>query len=444
MSVIARLALALAVLLITASAAAQPKPPADETALGVLPITPGDAAGEAPLPKIGVLPSLSPDLEDVLVRGIVRRDLELTGMFEVIPDAKAPPGVYGFEDQVDVEPWKKLGAESVVKVAARKGAGGKVEVFGLAYFVKSGNSPVYQKKLLVDPKLVRETAHRMTDALLGALTGSPGGFASHFTFAAPWGKNRRIFTMDSDGHDLKPITKEAETSIAPVWGPNQKIFYSESKDYSPFRQMVWDGKKHQRTKLTFKTSIYSTAFDKTGTKMAVAVADMSGSAIWMGNADGSNMKKVSTTPLATHPVFSPSGKLAWIGGGGKGYQTQRVYVDGKAASPAGFTAAAPTFCETEDGIRLVYAVNVRGDRQDLVMSKEKGGGTMRLTQNQGANSYPSCSPDGRMLAFYSTRGKSHGIYFMSLKRWRTVKLNGQRAESLRWEALPPPPAAAQP
>jgi TolB protein len=362
----------------------------------------------------------------------------------VIPDAKAPPGTYGFEDPVDVEPWKKLGAESVVKVAARKAAGGKVEVFGLAYFMNVGKDPVYQKKLLVDPKLVRETAHRMTDALLGALTGTPGGFASHFTFSAPWGRNRRIFSMDADGHDLKPLTDPAQTSIAPVWGPKQQLFYSESKNYSPFRLMVYDGKKHQRVKLRFKTSIYSAAFDKTGTKLAIAVAEMSGSSIWVGKPDGSEMKKVSTTPLATHPVFSPSGKLAWIGGGGKGYGTQRVYVDGKAVSPAGFTAAAPTFCETEDGIRLVYAVSVRGDRQDLVMSQEKGGGTTRLTQNQGTNSYPACSPDGRMLAFYSTRKKSSGIYFMSLKRWRTIKLNGQRAESLRWAALPPPPASAQP
>ncbi len=72
------------------------------------------------IPKIAVLPSLSPDLEDVIVRGVVRRDIELTGMFDVITDAKAPPGMYGFEEPVDVDAWRKLGAESIVKVAARK------------------------------------------------------------------------------------------------------------------------------------------------------------------------------------------------------------------------------------------------------------------------------------------------------------------------------------
>jgi TolB protein len=430
------LAFVLAAALAGAPAVANPgskAPPPDESVLGELPIT---GTSEEHVPKIAVLPSLALNQEDILVRGIIRRNLELTGLFDVIPDAKAPAGTYGFDEPVDVVAWRKLGAEAIVKVAARKGANQKkIEVFGIAYFPSAGAEPVYQKKLEVEESELRITAHRTTDALLGALTGRPGGFASHFTFSAPWGKDRRIFTMDADGHNLKPSTEPNLTSIAPVWGPGQKLFYTESKNYSPFRLMVWDGSSHQRVSTQFSTSIYSVSFDKSGTKMALAVAEMTGSAIWVGKADGSEMKKVSTTPLATHPVFSPSGKLAWIGGGAK-HGTQRVYVDNKAASPAGFTAAAPVFCDTEDGIRLVYTVAVGGDRQDLVMSGESGGGVTRLTQNQGTNTYPACSPDGRMLAFFSTRSKQKGVYFMSLKRWRTIKLNNQYGESLRWEALP--------
>jgi len=92
----------------------------------------------------------------------------------------------------------------------------------------------------------------------------------------------------------------------------------------------------------------------------------------------------------------------------------------------------------------VYAVGVGGNRQDLVMSSESGQGISRLTQNQGSNSYPACSSDGRLLAFFSTRAKSPGIYLMSLKRWSTLKLSNQDGESLRWDPLPPPPATAAP
>lgn len=422
-----------ALALLSATAAAQEAKP-DEAALGEFVVT-GSATANERVPKIAVLPSLSPDMEDVVVRGTVRRDLELTGLYDVIPDAKAPAGLYGFDDPVDVEAWKKLGAEAIVKAAARKHTSGKIEVFGLAYFLNVGKDPVYEKKLLVDPKDVRVTAHRVTDALLGALTGRPGGFASHFVYSGRWGtKSYRIFSMDADGHDLKPLSDPNDTAIAPAWGPNQQIFYGLSKSYSPYRLMRFDGVKHERVNLPFKTSVYSVAFDKTHTKMAVAIAESAGSAIYVGKPDGSEMKKVSTSEMATHPVFSPSGKLAWIGGS-KAKGSQRVYVDDKPVSPAGFTAGAPVFCDTEDGIRLVYSVSVGGDRHDIVMSGEKGGGIQRLTQNQGSNTAPACSPDGRLLAFFSTRAKP-GTYFMSLKRWKTQQLNTQLGESLRWEALP--------
>jgi TolB protein len=431
-------------LLFTPVASAQSERPIpDEGALGELVVT---GHVKEHVTKLAILPSLAPDFEDVVVRSVVRRDMELSGMFDVIPDAKAPPGLYGFDDPVDVGAWRNIGAEVIVKVAARKHKSGKVEVLGLAYFLNVGKEPVYEKKLIVDKSDIRVTSHRITDALLGAITGTPGGFASHFTYSGKWGRNRRIFTMDSDGADLQAITKEKDTSIAPTWGPNATLFYARSRDYSPFRLIKRENRVHRRLKLVLEGSVFSIAFNSDYSKLALAISNSEGSSIWLGDPDGSDLTKVSTTAVATHPVFSPSGKLAWIGGEPHTFGAQRVYVDGKAVSPAGFTAAAPTFCDTEDGIRLVYSVGVGGGREDLVMSGEMGGGIARLTQNQGSNTYPACSVDGRLLAFFSTRKHSDGtgLYMMSLKRWVTNRVSGAYGESLRWAPLPPPPKSAQP
>ena len=121
--------------------------------------------------------------------------------------------------------------------------------------------------------------------------------------------------------------------------------------------------------------------------------------------------------------------------------TQRIWVDGKPVSPAGFTAASPTFCDTEDGIKLVYSVATGNNHQDLIIAAEKGQNMARLTQNQGSNSYPACSPDGRLVAFFSTRDKSPGIWLMSLKSWKAQQVSTQEGESLNWAALPPVPGA---
>jgi TolB protein len=216
------------------------------------------------------------------------------------------------------------------------------------------------------------------------------------------------------------------------------LYYSVSHEYAPFALMRGAGSAAARMDVPFKSSVYSVAFDKENRRMALAVAQNLGSAVYVGNADGTGVQKVSTTEIATHPVWSPSGKLAWVGGGSKN-GTQRIYVDGKPVSPSGFAASAPAFCDTEDGIRLVFTVSVGGDRQDLVMTNERGGGTTRLTQNQGTNTYPACSVDGRLLAFFTTRksGAGPGLYVMSLKRWTSQKLSSQLGESLRWAPLPP-------
>jgi TolB protein len=232
-----------------------------------------------------------------------------------------------------------------------------------------------------------------------------------------------------------PFTDQKDTAIAPTFGPGNKIFYLVSKDYGPFSLASYHNQKVETVGLPFKTSLYGVALSKDGKKLALAVADAGKSAIFVGNPDGSSMTSVSTTELATRPVFSPGGKLSWIGGGAK-QGTQRVWLDGKAVSPGGFTAGGQTFCDTEDGVRLVYSVSVGGGKQDLVMGDEKGRVIGRLTQGQGSNTHPACSPDGRMLAFFSTRNNAPGIYLMSLKSFRTQLISSQFGEGLSWAALP--------
>jgi TolB protein len=425
-------AVAVAALLCSSGASAQgaAEPPPDESLLGELLIT-GDAAER--VTSLAVLPSLSPDLEDVIVRGVVRRDFELTGMFNVIPDAKAPEGLYGFDDPVDIRAWSGLGAEVIIKVAARQNDPNSVKIFGLCYFLSHGRNPVYEKTLVVKKDQVRVTAHRITDALLGAITGRNGGFSSHLAFSARAGKNPAVFTVDADGHNIRAMTAASDTSMAPLWGPGGALFYARSRNYSPFRLVQLEGSSPPG--LSFKDSIYSAAYSTDHKKLAVAVANAEGSAVWVGSADGSNMRKVSGTEVATHPAFSPSGKLAWIGGG-VAHVGHRVYVDGKAVSPPGFSASAPVFCDTEDGVFLIYAVAV-GQGHDLVMSPEVGGNLSRLTQGEGSNAYPACSPDGRLLAYFSQRSKNSGLYIKSLKSKQPAqKISSQVGQSLRWAALP--------
>src|SRR6185369_12346445 len=116
------------------------KPPSPEDVLGNMVVVAG--AGR-PLPKIGIQPSLASDMEDVTLRSVVQRDLDLCGEFEVLPDSSAPEGLYLSDTPVDVKAWASKGVESVVKVTGKKGAkAGQAELRAQAFFVRQGTTPV--------------------------------------------------------------------------------------------------------------------------------------------------------------------------------------------------------------------------------------------------------------------------------------------------------------
>ena len=68
----------------------------------------------------------------------------------------------------------------------------------------------------------------------------------------------------------------------------------------------------------------------------------------------------------------------------------------------------------------------------------EGGGLARLTQGQGRNNYPACSPDGRLVAFFSTRtsGEGPGLYLMRIDGQRPKRISTLVGDSLSWARLP--------
>ena len=112
----------------------------------------------------------------------------------------------------------------------------------------------------------------------------------------------------------------------------------------------------------------------------------------------------------------------------------------------GTSASSPTVCNHPDGVRVIFAAGA-GARTDLFSTGETGGPVMRLTQGQGANSSPACSPDGRLVAFFSTRtsGDGPGLYIALVDGGRPKRISTLLGSALRWDALPSPaPAAAVP
>jgi len=181
------------------------------------------------------------------------------------------------------------------------------------------------------------------------------------------------------------------------------------------------------------------AFSADRKQMALIAMDEGASTVYLES--GGKLRTFAQAPLANHPAFGPSGKLAYVAGS----TVQRVYVDGRPVSPPGFMASAPVFCDTPQGLLVFYTVKTRTG-SDIVASYPNGQGLHRFTQLQGGKFDPACSPDGRLLAYFSTRsaGKGAGLYIMPIARpWLARKVAGEVGDSLRWEATVAAPRPAR-
>ncbi len=407
------------------------EPSADATVdLGTVPVT-GAAAAE--LPRLAVMSLVTRSDAETTLQLVVRGDLDRAGAWSVLADGDGAPGPLFADAPFDPAPWRAKGVSVVVRTTATALPGDRVELAAQAFFPARGKAPAFEHRVAVEIAATRTAAHRASDALLRALTGRAGGFASEMVFGARVGSGRQVFAIDADGFHLHAVSPEGATAVAPALGPGGEVFYGLSRDRSPFDLVR--GPSATRVPLPWPGSVLGVAFSPDRARIAVAVASDATSVVYTGAPDLARLEPSSTALLATHPALGPGGHLAYVAGGQAG---QRIYVDGKAISPPGYSAAAPAFCDGPDGLAVVYAVRVGRD-SDLFRSDLRGGGLTRLTQGQGSNAYPACSPDGRLLAYFSTRAgdKGPGLYVVPLASpGRSRRISSEVGESLRWEALP--------
>jgi TolB protein len=410
-------------------------PPAtpDDSVLGTVQVTGSAGASAIVHPKLAVVPLLTKGDADTLAQLVTKRDFELSGEYDVIVD-HLPDGPFLRDDVLDaqaLESWKKAGIEVVVRVWS-EGTGADSVVAGDLRFTTDKLSPddptwkaVFESKVPVGKFSVRDATHVLVDRLFGALTGKPGAFASELAYASAVGKARQIRRLDADGFALRGYGPEGETALLPQFGAKGELWYALSRASSPYR--LAHGPDAKELPLAAPGSLLGFSFSPKHDRLAIVAMSEGTSAIYVGNADGTALAPMKTPKYATHPVLGPLGKLAYVAG-------YRVWVDGKPISPAGFIASAPTFCETERGLLVLFTVGV-GRGADLIATDATGGGLFRLTQGQGANTWAACSPDGRRVAYFSTRtnGDGAGLYVAPLRDpARAKRISKELGEGLAW------------
>ena len=383
------------------------------------------SGGNRALFKIALPPIVGDAETSKAVVDTAGRDFLLSSMFQVLDPTSFTANLGAEGMGIDPASWRNVGAEGVVKGnAAMRGANVHLEL--RLYVVSRGAEAVLKKEYDVPPGGVRGAVHQFDNEVVKWFTGTAGSFGTRMVFSATTGRGQKgIFSVDSDGQGVSRLQTVSNVALAPAIGPGGGIYYSAGMpdgEYSLFRV------GSPAAVLKHAGLIFGVAFG--GGKMALVISQNGQSDIYTGSPDGGGaLSKVTSGGLNTHPAFGPGGQLAYVSNQGGNPQ---VYVDGKRVSWRGTYNMAPVWCNDPEGSKILF-MGRDGSTWDI-FSVDPGGNAAsmkRLTQDQGSNMYPACSPDGRTAAFFSSRG---GLYTSNLQGLNQQKIATVQGESLRWES----------
>ncbi|GAC1449787.1 MAG: hypothetical protein NVSMB9_33840 [Isosphaeraceae bacterium] len=136
------------------------------------------------------------------------------------------------------------------------------------------------------------------------------------------------------------------------------------------------------------------------------------------------------------PALSRDGRFLAFGRSESNPQMVLVLYDLKEAKEVVFkpsdgraTARSPSF--SADGARVAFSLNDTGGGHRVASVNPAGEDLKTLTQSSGANSWPAFSPDGRAIAFASSRDGDFELYAMDAQGGGVRRLTRSPGRDMR-------------
>ena len=116
--------------------------------------------------------------------------------------------------------------------------------------------------------------------------------------------------------------------------------------------------------------------------------------IYVMEADGSNVKRLTRDGASIYPSFSPDGsKIAFVSGGGN-IDVMNADGSGRVSLTAG---AGPAW--SPDGSKIAFSSNRGASSPDIYVMNADGSDLRRVTTAEDPDFEPAWSPDGRQIVF---------------------------------------------
>ena len=421
----APLAAAVAALALTALEARQQQPPQQPTDI-ITTITSVDV-GTPPRYAVPDFLAITKDAETVAAAQTIARvlwdDLNFEHEFALIPRdiLSTVPAATSLED-VPFERWREVNADGVIIGTVQKTDSG-VQVRVRLYSVRNRASAFGREYTgsIANPRIY---AHQMADEIHQNQRALQGVARTKLTFNSDRSGERiqgtieqrsvkEVFISDYDGENQRQITANKSLNLHSVWAPDARsIVYTSYRRGPPsiYVANIYEGTGDELTKGGAGQNMLPVV-SPDGTRIAFASTRDGNFDIYVMNRDGSNARRVTSNAAAdTTPTWSPTGTQIAFTSDRLGVGAPEVFImdaDGlnqRQLTHEGY-ADRPTWSPSPYN-EIAYTART-GAGNDIKIVDVSTREVRRLTFGEGTNESPAFAPNGRHIAFMSTRsGKS--------------------------------------
>jgi TolB protein len=246
---------------------------------------------------------------------------------------------------------------------------------------------------------LRRQAHAFADDIVQATTQLKPIGATKIAFKSQRaGGSGEIFVSDFDGFGAQPVTSDSAIVAKPAWVPGRMALYytSYARDNPDiFLHSLSTGQR--RVVAGYSGLNTSASVSPDGARVAMVLSKSGSPNIWVANADGSNLKRITTGLEDSSPCWSPDGK--WICFATKKAERRRlakVSANGGEVSYLNTAGAGnPTEPDWSPDGKWIAFTRQAGDFDICVMPADGSLPPVILVAGQN----PGWSPNSRTLVF---------------------------------------------
>jgi TolB protein len=421
LGVIAIVIAGIAVLAYPAQQAPPPSAPAAPQQPSEVAVVISGDPGTPPRYAVPDFVALTPDAADAAktIAQVLFDDLSFEREFYMIPrDTYNTVPVARTPDQVPFAAWRELGADAVVFGTVQR-TGNMVKVEIRLYNVRSRES-VFSKEYSGTDNNVRLYAHTASDEIHQQQRALRGVARTKLTFSSDRNREKvvgsvenrdvkEVYISDYDGAGQRRITTNRALNITPVWAPDARaIAYTSYRRGYPdiFVALIYQGIQEEPTRGAGVTQNWLPMYSPDGTRIVFTSNRDGNPELYVMNRDGSGVRRLTNHPaIDTTPTWSPTGTQIAFTSDRAG--TPQIYVVGadglnlRRLTTTESWADRPTWSPAPFN-EIAYAGRT-GPGFDVKIYDLATGQSRQVTFGEGSNESPAYSPNGRHIAFTSTR-----------------------------------------